>query len=104
MTNEQLQSLINFFGPEKQFISDGYYRIRVISNQKVEMAFLVPDSCGTTSVHPQITVTKTQNNWEPINLIDMAETPTKFIEKSEETAIFLNNALEELVQKFKSVM
>lgn len=56
MNQKTLDTLEKVFNSEKKFFKDGYYRIRYLSDKQKELAFLVPDACGATAVHPQITI------------------------------------------------
>lgn len=104
MTDEKLESLLAFFDEEKKYYVDGYYRLRKLESDEFELAYLIPDACGATTVHPQITIEKHEEIWIPTKLIDMWTSPTQFVEKNSETEKFLDNALAELVLKFEHVM
>lgn len=100
--NERITQLLTQFGPDKKFIKDGYYRIRSISETEKEMSFLVPGDCGTSTVHPQITIYFVDNQWLPVKLLDMHNTPTQFIERNTETENFLDHSFLELVTLFEA--
>lgn len=104
MTDETLKSLLAFFDEEKKYYVDGYYRLRKVEADKFELAYLIPDACGATSVHPQITIEKVKDIWLPTKLMDMGKSPIQFIERNTETEAILEGALTELVVKFEKVM
>ncbi len=99
MTNEELLFLEAEIGAEKTYLKDGYYRIRENNFGQKELAFLIPDGCGTTSVHPQITLEKVGDNWQAIKLIDMGVSPTIMLEKNPETEQELDTKLDYLFKK-----
>lgn len=104
MTDEKLKSLLAFFDEEKKYYVDGYYRLRKLETDKFELAYLIPDACGATTVHPQITIEKHEDIWTPTKLIDMWTSPTQFVERNSETEKFLNEALHRLAFRFENVM
>ncbi|MGO2100763.1 hypothetical protein [Vagococcus salmoninarum] len=101
MEEAVLKELLNTFKAEKEYRNDGYYRIRQGQGETYELGFLVPDSCGTTSVSPQITISKVADRWVPIKLLDFASTPMKQLERTVDTEDALDEALKALVNKFK---
>ena len=56
MEKKDLDLILANFGPEKEFIGDGYFRIRDKGNEHYEIAYLVSACCGTTNYYPQIAV------------------------------------------------
>ncbi|WP_207694731.1 hypothetical protein DOK67_0000537 [Enterococcus sp. DIV0212c] len=99
----QIDTLMIFFNDEKKFMTDGYYRIRTINEDTVELAFLVAGSCGETLVHPQITVSLTESKQAlGIKLIDMYTTPPLFLHRNNHTAHEIDKALDHLIEKFSS--
>ena len=48
MEKKDLELILANFGPEKEFIGDGYFRIRDKGNEHYEIAYLVSACCGTT--------------------------------------------------------
>ena len=104
MELERITNLLSFFSEEKYFFDNGYYRIRIISDLEKELAFLVLDGCGSTSVHPQITIEKFTDKWLATKLIDLKTRPTKMIYRNEATSEELDEALNDLVNKFEKVM
>lgn len=104
MDQRTLDNFEKVFNSEKKFLKDGYYRIRRVSDEQKELAFLVSDACGSTAVHPQITIRKKGTDWVPIKLIDLETTPTQVIMRTPETKVMLDSALKLLVNKFKAAM
>ncbi|MEG0286289.1 MULTISPECIES: hypothetical protein [Vagococcus] len=104
MKKEQLETLMRVIGPEKKYLSDGYYRIREVDENRKELAFLKPDGCGTTTVTPQITIEKQGDNWLPIKFIDMGSSPTKMLIRDEKTEQLLDEELVILVEKMLSAL
>lgn len=96
--------ILPHFSAEKTYHGDGYYRIRQVDDRTYELAFLVADACGSTSVHPQITLWLENNDLVPTKLIDMGTAPTKFIQRDITNAAWLDNQLEQLINRFKSVI
>ena len=99
----ELELLLAHFSAEKEAIEGGYYRIRATGEAQYELAFLMPDSCGTTSVNPQITVSVEGERVRPIALIDVYRMPIRKLTYTEETAEELELALADLVTTFKKV-
>lgn len=96
MTQEELDLLTQHLSADKQFIHDGYYRLRKLDETTYEVAFLVADACGATSVHPQITIEKQGDTWQAVKLLDFVSTPVETIVYSQETAQELSDRLEQL--------
>ena len=88
------------FNEEKQFIDGGYYRLRQLDEHHYELAYLVADSCGSTSVHPQITIALEAGVIKPMSLLDFAATPTRQLRRTPETEAELEQALAQLVSQF----
>lgn len=97
---EQLKELQTIFSSEKKFMGDGYYRIRTLDDNILEMAFLVAGPCGETLVHPQITVSLTPTSAICTKLIDMATSPPKFIYRDSLNSGEMDYALDTLIQQF----
>lgn len=102
MKQETIDQLETVFTSEKIFVNDGYYRIRSLSSKKKELAFLVVDPCGSSVVHPQITIEKRANDWVATKLLDLQETPLQRFDRTEATSQQLDQALQLLVHKFQS--
>ncbi|MHC5227791.1 hypothetical protein ACYSNW_05865 [Enterococcus sp. LJL99] len=92
------------FNSEKKFFKDGYYRIRCVSDEQKELAFLVVDACGATAVHPQITIEKRGVDWVAIKLIDLETTPPQIINRTSETKAILDSSLKSLENKFEAAI
>ena len=99
MNQEEMAFLKKYLSDEKQFIYDGYYRLREINDEIYEFAFLDSDACGATSVHPQITIEWNGQKWQPTKLLDFVTTPVKNISYSDETSKYLSAALKDLYNK-----
>lgn len=100
MTIADLQFILAHFDDSKRYIDGGYYRIRTTGYDEYELAFLVPDSCGSTTIHPQIKVKVEGNCLVPQVLIDLGTSPTQYIHYNSETSAQLDMALSTLVAKF----
>lgn len=103
MDVQRIKQLEMLFGNEKQFFVDGYYRIRSLDDKQKEIAYLMPDACGASVVHPQITIEEVDGSFIPVKLIDMATSPTQLIYRKEEDVVFLEDKLEELVTRFEQI-
>lgn len=99
MTQEEIDVLTKHLSADKQFIHDGYYRLRELDERTYELAFLVADACGATSVHPQITIEKQGDTWQAVKLLDFVSTPVETIVYSQETAQELSERLEQLFKQ-----
>ena len=99
MTQEELDLLTQHLSADKQFIHDGYYRLRKLDETTYEVAFLVADACGATSVHPQITIEKQGDTWQAVKLLDFVSTPVETTVYSQETAQELSERLEQLIKR-----
>ncbi|MDA9471659.1 hypothetical protein [Enterococcus sp. 5H] len=97
---EKLNMLQSVFSEKKKFIGDGYYRIRSIDDVTLELTFLIAGSCGETIVHPQITVTLDQSQAIGTKLIDMDTSPPKFLYRNSSNADEIDDALDNLIEKF----
>lgn len=104
MEQEKISQLEPFFNAEKQHFNDGFYRLRSLSEDVKELAFLVPAGCGSTAVNPQITIEKRNEGWVGTKLIDFKSTPTRMLYRDTENAQVIDEELEALVQKFERVM
>ncbi|CZQ97989.1 Hypothetical protein Tpal_2206 [Trichococcus palustris] len=103
MDKKELDLILKHFGPEKEFIGDGYFRIREKDSNRYEMAYLAPACCGTSTYHPQITIRVEDEKIIPEFLMDMEETPIKNISYSDETSEVLEQELDKLCSKFLAV-
>ncbi|MBO0471305.1 hypothetical protein JZO66_12170 [Enterococcus sp. DIV0242_7C1] len=100
---KDLQELVSYFSEDKTFIHDGYYRIRILDKETIELAFLVAGPCGDTLVHPQITVTLTESSALAIKLIDMYVTPPLFLTREESNKQEIDQQLDKLIEKFINI-
>lgn len=102
MEVDLLEELKQAIGSDKTYLDDGYYRIRPTEFGGYELAYLKPEGCATTSVHPQITIEQLEGKWMGVKLIDMATSPTKFLTRDngegEEIDLQLNFLLEKMKQ------
>ncbi|MFD2307949.1 hypothetical protein [Enterococcus termitis] len=99
-----VEKILTFFNEEKVFFHDGYYRIRRLDKETVELAFLIAGPCGDTVAHPQITVSLTESQAIGTKLIDMHATPPLFLSRDSSTEQELDRALDKLIEKFLSNM
>lgn len=97
-----LDLLLQHFGEQKEAIGGGYYRLRKTDAHTYQLAYLVDAECSTTNYHPQITVEVTDEEITPTTLIDTEVTPAKMMSYNEETASELEQALDQLVEQFKT--
>lgn len=95
--NEKWELIKAHFGPEKEYIGEGYYRVRE-SEQGWQIAYLLPGYCGETILHPEITISESEKGIIPIRLIDMEVTPILNLDQSEQEK--LNEEFEKLLDKF----
>lgn len=88
------------FSEDKKFYIDGFYRIRTIDENTVELAYLIAGPCGESIVHPQITVSLKQNQAIGISLIDMDSSPPSFLHRDSNNAHEIDTTLDLLIEKF----
>lgn len=100
MDKKMIDTLSEYFNEEKQFIEDGYYRLRKKTEVTYDLAYLVPSSCGTMNIHPQITLSVQGDQLIATSLMDFETTPTKHIQRTTETEQLLDLELEKLVGRF----
>lgn len=91
--------LSQHFG-EKDWIEDGYYRCRILNEEEVELAYLLPGYCGETVRHPQIRFQRQGSVFVPVVLIDQVSEPMRY-QTSDEDAAALQQVADALIQKFK---
>lgn len=96
----RINQLMSSFDEEKRFITDGYYRIRTLSEHEIELAYLKAGSCGDTIAHPQITVSLSETQAIGEKLIDMDACPPLFLSRDSNNAKKIDNALDDLIEKF----
>lgn len=101
MTYAELLLLAEHYDEEKEYLGDGYFRLRQKGPLQYELAYLKADACGTTSVHPQITVEVVGKQVKAIGLMDLYATPVRTINVSEENRALIEEELTQLVTKFK---
>lgn len=105
MTNEKLMLLKEEIGSVKTYIFDGYYRVRENQQGQIEIAHLVPAGCGTTSVHPEITLEQNKNEeWIAVKLSDMGVSPLKFLDRTEVTSQEIDIELKLLIEKMTNAI
>lgn len=66
------QVLANF--TELEFIETGYYRLRKTDNG-YKIAYLAPGPCGEKIQNPEITLEKIADEFQPVAMLDLAESP-----------------------------
>lgn len=104
MKQDKLALLEQTFCDGKIFVNNGYYRIRTLSDDEKEIAYLVSDPCGATTVHPQITIEKREDEWIATKFIDLEVTPTQRLYREPETEALLDDALESLITQFEEAV
>ncbi|MEO1769534.1 MULTISPECIES: hypothetical protein [Enterococcus] len=75
MDQKKWEKVLANYTAEKEFIKDGYYRVRPVE-EGYQMAYLVPGLCGETLIHPEITLEVINGKAVPIRLMDLETTPT----------------------------
>ena len=103
MEKKDLDLILANFVPEKEFIGDGYFRIRDKGNEHYEIAYLVSACCGTTNYFPQITVHVEGDRVVPDSLLDLVSNPAKMLSYSPETSAVMEEELDKLCQKFLDI-
>lgn len=103
MEKKDLELILTHFGPEKEFIGDGYFRIRDKGNEHYEIAYLVPACCGTTNYNPQIAVHVEGDKVVPDSVLDLVDMPAKMLSYSPETRAVMEQELDKLCQKFLDI-
>ncbi|MDR0922159.1 MAG: hypothetical protein LBM95_07250 [Lactobacillales bacterium] len=90
------------FNEEKEFIKDGYYRVREVLDNVYDIDFTVSGPCGESILHPQIRVEKSDEGLVPIQEFDTFVTPVIFMKRdSKENEAKLDQAFTELLKKFQ---
>ncbi|MGM0213953.1 hypothetical protein [Enterococcus sp. AZ109] len=87
------------YSAEKEYIEDGYYRLRP-TEEGYQLAFLVPGMCGETLIHPEITIEMIDGVATPIRLIDMESTPTLRLSVKDGDGKEIKQQTEALLNKF----
>lgn len=103
MEKKDLELILANFGPEKEFIGDGYFRIRDKGNEHYEIAYLVSACCGTTNYYPQIAVHVEGDKVVPDSVLDLVSNPAKMLSYSPETSAVMEQELDKLCQKFLDI-
>lgn len=62
---------------EREFIKDGYYRVRENTPERFELAFLVAGVCGDNTPHPRIIVEIKEGQARATQLMDFESNPLK---------------------------
>lgn len=75
MDQKKWELVLANFSADKEYIADGYYRLRP-TEEGYQMAYLVPGLCGETLIHPEITIEQVDGQAVPIRLMDLETTPT----------------------------
>ncbi|EOL48999.1 hypothetical protein [Enterococcus caccae] len=102
---KKLDKLMTVFTEEKKFILDGYYRIRTINEDTIELAYLIAGPCGESIVHPQITVSLATKPFPiAIKLIDMVPSPPLFLIRDTNNMDEIDLALDALIEKFTHLL
>ncbi len=97
----RLERLMTHIGPEKTYLFDGYYRIRENNLGQIEIAYLKPDGCGTTSVNPQLTLELVEGKLIPVKLMDMGKSPNVFLKRDASNGDLLDRELQDLLKRFE---
>lgn len=100
MNRSDLKLLQKHYTDQKEFIQDGYYRLRKLSDSEYELSFSVAGHCGTTNYHPRIKLRLKGERIIPISIIDVEETPVFALNYSEETSENMEARLEKLKEQF----
>ncbi|GCF93888.1 hypothetical protein NRIC_17790 [Enterococcus florum] len=99
MDQQKWQLIQEHFSSEKEYINDGYYRLRSIDDG-YQMAYLVPGQCGETLIHPEITIHMIEGKAVPVRLYDLETTPTTRLDAAAGDQAAIEEAAEELMDKF----
>lgn len=100
---EKLLYLMTIFDENKRFIQDGYYRIRSLDTDTIELAYLIAGACGESVVHPQITIFMDETQVIGTKLIDMQVSPPLFLHRDTSNACQIDAALDQLIEKFVQI-
>lgn len=98
---KKLDKLMAVFSEKKKFIIDGYYRLRTIDDDTIELAYLVAGPCGDSIAHPQITVSLIKSAPIGTKLIDMYSSPPLFLTRNDDNSAEIDLALDTLIEKFE---
>ncbi|OTN88330.1 hypothetical protein A5819_000783 [Enterococcus sp. 7E2_DIV0204] len=99
---KKLDNLMTLFGDEKKFIIDGYYRLRTIDDDTIELAYLVAGPCGDSIAHPKIIVSLIKSAPIGTKFIDMHSSPPLLLTRNDDNTAEIDRALDTLIQKFES--
>lgn len=94
---EKWQKVSTSFGI-KDAIGNGYYRVRQKAENLYDFAYLVPNPCGDTNPHPQITVEIIAGRAVPIRLLDVEASPLRMLTAIDQQE--LQAAFSELLDRF----
>jgi hypothetical protein len=98
--NEKLEQLFEHYNDERQYLGDGYYRLKTMAPNKYELEFSKSGYCGTFESAPAIGFTLSENGQVTLGSYrDVVATPLKMTSFSEEPE-FVSQAFETLVEKF----
>ena len=101
MTPTEFLTLEAAFGDGGKYpFQEGHCRLRALGENQYELAFLVSDPCGSSLVHPQVTVAVTETTVVPLRLLDFGATPLLRLEASAANEATLEEALTALGQLF----
>jgi hypothetical protein len=98
---EKFETVKANFTDERQYLGDGYYRVRNIGGDTWDLEFSLSGPCGDSILHPQIRFDIVDGKLLPIQMFDTQATPVVFVRRdSEEHSQQLELALADLLDKF----
>ncbi|MGM0137691.1 hypothetical protein IGI65_000093 [Enterococcus sp. DIV0755b] len=74
MKAEQWQKIKENYGEQREFLDGVFYRLRLLPENKAEMAIIHSGPCGETIHAPKVTFS--QENLQPLSAFDSLATPT----------------------------
>lgn len=99
MDQKKWETVLAHYSADKEFIEDGYYRVRTVE-EGYQMAYLVPGLCGETLIHPEITIEIVNGQAVPIRLMDLETTPTTRLSVKDGDQEQIEAQAEALLDKF----
>jgi hypothetical protein len=99
--NDKLKQLMSHFNDERQYLGDGFYRIKTIGDNHYELEFSKSGYCGTFDPSPSIAFSLDENGLRVGAYRDMVSSPIKLTNYADEPE-FVTDEFDRLVDKFLS--
>lgn len=98
----KLEFVLTHFSDNREFISDGYYRVKAFGDDVYELEFSVAGYCGTFDSKPAIKFQVSPETQEVTFLLyrDMTTNPIQFFTPDASNLAFVASEFDQLVDKF----